>query len=151
MEESEIRSCIEVMGSLELSHRKRAEFWSAIKDKTNPLGINVYSAGEMVVLGNLLPAIAEWDQEFLDLSESNIDAISVLGKGSDLLINEYLQKNSKSVLSYLEMASLGKMLCGLNATQWKDLVDRDYEVRAAINNKQLVELPDLEEGLDSGS
>jgi len=168
MEESEIRSCIEVMGSLELSQRKRAEFWSAIKDRTNPLGINVYSAGEMVVLGNLLPAIAEWDQEFLDLSESNIDAISVLGKGSDLLINEYLQKNSKSVLSYLEMASLGKMLCGLNATQWRDLVDRDvfaitvqyiakldcvvdYEVRAAINNKQLVELPDLEEGLDSGS
>ena len=79
----------------------------------------------MVVLGNLLPAVAEWDQEFLDLSESNIDAISVLGKDSDLLINEYLQKNSKSVLSYLEMASLGKMLCGLNATQWKDLVDRD--------------------------
>jgi len=168
MEESEIRSCIEVIGSLELSQRKRAEFWSAIKDKTNPLGINVYSAGEMVVLGNLLPAVAEWDQEFLDLSESNIDAISVLGKNSDLLINEYLQKNSKSVLSYLEMASLGKMLCGLNATQWKDLVDRDVfaitvqyiakldcvvddEVRVAINNKQLVELPNLEEGLGSGS
>merc|ERR1712168_993616 len=124
MDEDEVNNCAEVFGALQMSTGKRAELWTAIKQVTNPLGIKTYTGGEMAIMDNLLPAIAESDPDYPNLREDNIDAISVLGKSSQLLIDEYISANSKSALTQLDIAALGGMLCGLDAVQWKSLVDR---------------------------
>ena len=78
----------------------------------------------MINLNKLLGEVARFNPQYLNLDQSNIDAISVLGKHSDLLIHEYLKVNNKVVLNELELASLGRMLCGLTADEWLSYVNR---------------------------
>ena len=123
MNKTEVADCLEVFGNMNLLESYRPEIWAAIRKKLYPDGTKI-TGGEMINLNKLLGEVARFNPQYLNLDQSNIDAISVLGKHSDLLIHEYLKVNNKVVLNELELASLGRMLCGLTADEWLSYVNR---------------------------
>ena len=79
---------------------------------------------EMANLGKLLPEIAKSTPSYLDLADSNLEAISVLGEHSALLINVFLEENARINLNTIELKSLGRMVCGLTGDQWTSLINK---------------------------
>ena len=88
MADQEIVDCIETLGSLNYTPEKAEELWPVIKEKIKLKG--VLSEGQMVLFKNLLPAIIKKDLDMIDLNESNIDGVSLLGKVSTGVAYEYL-------------------------------------------------------------
>ena len=80
MADQEVIDCIETLGSLNYTPEKAEELWPAIKEKMKLT--TVLSEGQMVLLKNLLPTILKKDLDLIDLKESNIDGVSLLGKVS---------------------------------------------------------------------
>ena len=136
MEKAEVADCLEVFGNMDISEAVRPDIWAAIKNKLEFK--NKISGGEMINLNKLLPEVARFSPELLNLDQSNIDAISVLGKHSDQLVHEYIKVNKKVVLNELEMRSLGRMLCGLSSDDWHALVDRQTFLK--VMNPSIVSL-----------
>ncbi len=88
MADQEVVDCIETLGSLNYTPEKAEELWPAIKDKMKLKA--ALSEGQMVLLRNLLPAIIKKDLDFIELNESNIDGVSLLGKVSSEVAYEDL-------------------------------------------------------------
>jgi len=122
MAATEVYNCVEYLGGLDYSSAQRPALWSAIKDK---LRRSQVSGIEMAMLGNFLSEAAKADPAFLDLSDDNLGAISVLGRHTTRLVQDYLDYNAKGSLSREEVVALGRMVCGLKADEWKDVVHRD--------------------------
>ena len=79
---------------------------------------------EMANLGKLLPEVAKSTPSYLDLDDSNLEAISVLGEHSALLMNVFLEENARINLNSFELVSLGRMVCGLTGDQWSSLINK---------------------------
>jgi len=81
----------------------------------------------MMLLENLLPAVAEYSSDLLDLGRQNIDGISIIGSRpvtgptARKLADRFWEENLISIGNPLigsEVASLGQLLCGFTESQW---------------------------------
>jgi len=123
MADQEVIDCIETLGSLNYTPEKAEELWPAIKEKMKLT--TILSEGQMVLLKNLLPTILKKDLDLIDLKESNIDGVSLLGKVSTDVTYEDLSaaaskymKDKDGALSGFELQTLGRLLCGLTEHAW---------------------------------
>ena len=83
MESQDLMNCLETLGQLPWTSSGRGAVWRALKSK-----INLFSDSElrpikremMFQLHNLLPAVVSADPDLIDVTEDNIDGLSVIGK-----------------------------------------------------------------------
>ena len=83
MESQDLMNCLETLGQLPWTSSGRGAVWRALKSK-----IHLFSDSElrpikremMFQLHNLLPAVVEADPDLIDVTEDNIDGLSVIGK-----------------------------------------------------------------------
>jgi len=134
----EMENCLSTIGNLPWSQSDTKSVWEVVKTKVTGLKVaNMLpiKRHEMLLLQNLLPAIAAVDAGLLDMNRENIDGISYLGSllQSDdpvvlNLVQLYITLNEVTVanpFTAVEAASLGQLLCGLREQQWQDLVTED--------------------------
>jgi len=124
MDAQDVVDCMETLGNLYYTSEKLDELWPAIKSKLD-FDSNMLSEGEMVLMKNLLPAIAVNDLDMLDITEDNIDGVSVLGEvvkevsTKDLMpvVAKYIESKDGD-LTQFEVQTLGRLLCGLSEHSW---------------------------------
>ena len=83
MESRDLMNCLETLGRLPWTNSGRGAVWRALKKK-----LNIFSDSElrpikremMLQLHNLLPAVVSADPDLIDVTEDNIDGLSVIGK-----------------------------------------------------------------------
>merc|ERR1712240_272691 len=134
----EVENCLEIIGHIPWSQSALQSVWEVVKTKVPKLkmaSMLPIKRQEMILLKNLLPAVATIDPSLLDMRSSNIDGISYLGSLLDSadpmvlnLVQLYITLNEVTVLrpfTAVEAASLGQLLCGLRDEQWKDLITED--------------------------
>ena len=140
---------MEYLGGLDYTATDRSNVWTAIKNK---LAHHYQSEKkkltgiEMNMLGTFLAEMAKDDSSYLDLSDDNLYAISVLGQHTTRLVHQYLDFNAKTrqskslwqskveaiykeperSLSKEELVSLGRMVCGLRADECRWSVILNY-------------------------
>merc|ERR1719186_1024986 len=138
MSSKEVANCLNTLGNIPWLQSVTKNIWKAVKSKVTSLqGASMHPIKRemMFQLKNLLPAIATFDSELLDMDRKNIDGISFLGR--------ILQSSDSAVLNLTQLfitvnlitpsnpftstqaASPGQLLCGLRDEQWKDLVTPD--------------------------
>merc|ERR1719427_1838288 len=138
MSSKEIENRLDTLGHLPWSKSQTQSVWEVVKNKVHKLKVSSMlpiKRQEMLLLKNLLPAIAVEDPTLLDMNRSNIDGISYLGSllesSESMVLNLmqlYITMNGISVskpFTAVEAASLGQLLCGLRDEQWKQLITKD--------------------------
>ena len=83
MESRDLVNCLETLGQVPWTSSARGDVWRALKSK-----INLFSDSElkpikremMFQLHNLLPAVVSADPDLIDVTEDNIDGLSIIGK-----------------------------------------------------------------------
>merc|ERR1719427_54010 len=138
MSSKEVENCLDTLGHLPWSKSQTRSVWEVVKNKVHKLKVSSMlpiKRQEMLLLQNLLPAIAVEDPTLLDMNRSNIDGISYLGSllesSESMVLNLmqlYITMNGISInkpFTAVEAASLGQLLCGLRDEQWKQLITKD--------------------------
>eukprot|EP00088_Acartia_fossae_P057596 TRINITY_DN671_c0_g1_i2.p1 TRINITY_DN671_c0_g1~~TRINITY_DN671_c0_g1_i2.p1 ORF type:complete len:600 (-),score=183.33 TRINITY_DN671_c0_g1_i2:110-1909(-) len=126
MPSQDVKDCLEDFGMLNYTPEQVDDVWPAIKEKLERTAADKFSEGDVVLLRNLLPAVAKQDLELLDLSASFIDGVSVLGSVTRDLSNEelkpiamkYVDAKEGEDFTDAEVQSLGHLLCGLADHEW---------------------------------
>merc|ERR1719233_1389703 len=154
MEEQEVYNCLDTLGKLPWPQSSKSEIWAALLGKLyQQLGesptprehfgesMAPLNREKLMLLANLLPAVAEANPDLIEVHEDSIDGLSILGSSMEVskvasvkLAQRYIEEN-KVVPSYkalpgsqsrpftsTEVASLGNLLCGLTDTQWLGLI-----------------------------
>jgi len=119
----EFVNCIEFIGSLDFRSEDLPALWEAMHTKLKEEK-SMIGGQEMANLGKLLPEVAKSTPSYLDMDDSNLEAISVLGEHSALLMNVFLEENARINLNSFELMSLGRMVCGLTSDQWSSLINK---------------------------
>eukprot|EP00092_Neocalanus_flemingeri_P041336 GFUD01045010.1.p1 GENE.GFUD01045010.1~~GFUD01045010.1.p1 ORF type:complete len:1669 (+),score=312.22 GFUD01045010.1:50-5056(+) len=137
MSSKEVMNCLSTLGHLPWPPSVTKSIWKAVKEKVDSLQDSTMlpiKRDEMLQFGTLLPAIAAYDSELLDMGRKNIDGISLLGRFRTLssddpailnLVQLFITLNNVSPtnpFTSTEAASLGQLLCGLREDQWRDLI-----------------------------
>merc|ERR1719431_278871 len=97
MSPKEVENCLDTLGHLPWSKSQTQSVWEVVKNKVHKLKVSSMlpiKRQEMLLLQNLLPAIAVEDPTLLDMSRSNIDGISYLGsllESSDSMVLNLMQ------------------------------------------------------------
>merc|ERR1719427_1705758 len=138
MSSKEVENCLDTLGHLPWSKSQTQSVWEVVKNKVHRLKVSSMlpvKRQEMLLLQNLLPAIAVEDPTLLDMNRSNIDGISYLGSllesSESMVLNLmqlYITMNGITIskpFTAVEAASLGQLLCGLRDEQWKQLITKD--------------------------
>merc|ERR1719431_667811 len=132
MSAQEIKDCMEVLGSFDYTEEKSDEIWGAMRGKLS----SPFNEGEMVLLRNLLPAIAKKDLDRFTISHIHIDGLSVLGEVYTLsndkineIASKFIESKEGALLTELEIKSLGKILCGMSEHQWNS-IENDVLINA---------------------
>jgi len=141
MSPKEVENCLDTLGHLPWPKHHIKSIWEVVKMKVHRLkesSMLPIKRQEMLLLKNLLPAIAVEDPTLLDMNRSNIDGISYLGsllESSDPmvlnLVQLYITLNqvtNSTPFTAVEAASLGQLLCGLRDEQWEQLITKDVFV-----------------------
>ena len=82
MDRGEVQACLEVFGSVLFRKSKASQIWSEIHEKLF-VNVDLIAGVDMVLLNNLLPAVARANQEKLSLKKSKtltLEGVSVLGR-----------------------------------------------------------------------
>jgi len=106
-----------------------------------------------MLLANLLPAVAEANQDLIDVHIDGIDGLSLLGISMEVskaasvtLMQRYILENKvvpaseavpesqSRVISSTEVASLGSLLCGLTEDQWLELITVDIFASTLVDH-----------------
>ena len=112
---------------------------------------NLMLREKLMLLANLLPAVAEANPDLIDVHEDSIDGISILGSSMEVskaasvaLVQRYIEKNKvvpssevlpgSRVISSTEVASLGNLLCGLTDYQWLELITVDIFASTLVDH-----------------
>ena len=112
---------------------------------------NLLKREKLMLLANLLPAVAEANPDLIDVHEDSIDGLSILGSSMEVskpasvaLVQRYIEKNKvvpssevlpgSRVISSTEVASLGNLLCGLTDFQWLDLITVDIFASTLVDH-----------------
>ena len=83
MNSKDLTNCLETLGRLPWTSSGADSVWKALKSK-----VDLFSAPElrpikremMLQLQNLLPAVVRADEDLIDVSEDNIDGLSLIGR-----------------------------------------------------------------------
>merc|ERR1719430_904261 len=141
MEEQEVYNCLDTLGKLPWPQSSKSEIWAVLLEKMVQQLSETSTPGEgeskaplnrekLMLLANLLPAVAEANPDLIDVHEDSIDGLSILGSSIEVskvvsvkLVQRYIEEN-KVVSSYealpgsqsrpftsTEVASLGNLLC----------------------------------------
>merc|ERR1711934_756987 len=108
---------------------------------------------KLMLLANLLPAVAEANQDLIDVHIDGIDGLSLLGSSVEVskaasvtLVQRYILENKvvpsseavaesqSRVISSTEVASLGSLLCGLTEDQWLKLITVDIFASTLVDH-----------------
>jgi len=141
MEDEEVLNCLDTLGKLPWPRASLRTVWAAIQSSLTSNGQlgererrstdGLLDREKMMLLENLLPAVAEYSPSLLDLRTENLDGISLIGRfplterTSALLVQRYMEENEVSIsdpLTSTEVASLGQLLCGFNESQWLTMI-----------------------------
>jgi len=166
MDEQEAFNCLDTLGKLPWPQSSKSEIWAALLEKLEhqlgetptPRKQNGESTAplnreKLMLLSNLLPAVAEANPDLIDMHEDSIDGISILGSRMEVskaasvnLVQRYIEEN-KVVPSYealpgsgsrpftsTEVTSLGSLLCGLTDTQWLGLITVDIFASTLVDH-----------------
>jgi len=119
--------CLETLGRLPWTSSTREPVWRGLKSKLfSGRDVRPFNREMMLQLNNLLPAVALSDPHLLDVTEENIDGLSIIGKfpldDPTSLVQRYLTTNNVTSLTPVLAGSLGQLLCGLTPSQWQSLV-----------------------------
>merc|ERR1719180_244538 len=162
MDEQEAFNCLDTLGKLPWPQSSKSEIWAALLEKLKQqLGETPHNGEstaplnreKLMLLSNLLPAVAEANPDLIDMHEDSIDGLSILGTSSEVskaasvnLVQRYIEEN-KVVPSYealpgsgsrpftsTEVASLGSLLCGLADTQWLGLITVDIFASTLVDH-----------------
>merc|ERR1719209_2379316 len=151
MEEQEVYNCLDTLGKLPWPQSSKSEIWAALLEKLGQQLGQTPFGGEsraplnrekLMLLANLLPAVAEANPDLIDVHEDSIDGLSILGSSIEVskaasvaLVQRYIEKNKvvpfseagpkSRVISSTEVASLGSLLCGLTDYQWLEFITVD--------------------------
>merc|ERR1719430_991928 len=153
MEEQEVYNCLDTLGKLPWPQSSKSEIWAVLLEKLVQQIGETSTPGEgestaplnrekLMLLANLLPAVAEANPDLIDVHEDSIDGLSILGSSIEVskaasvaLVQRYIEKNKvvpfsearpkSRVISSTEVASLGSLLCGLTNYQWLELITVD--------------------------
>ena len=82
MDRDEVEACLEMFGSVVFRQSKASQVWSEISDKLF-VNVDMIAGVDMVLLNNLLPAVARVNPEKLSLKKSKtltLEGVSVLGR-----------------------------------------------------------------------
>ena len=131
MSTKELMNCLEYIGGLDFRAVDLPALWEAMYVKLKQEK-SIVTGQEMINLGKLLPVIAKSTPSYLNMSADNLEAISVLGEHTSLLMNVFLEENAKINLNEFEIISLGKMMCGLSASQWSSLINEQLVMKLLL-------------------
>jgi len=159
MEEQEVYNCLDTLGKLPWPQSSKAEIWAALLEKMDQqLGYSGASKAplnreKLMLLANLLPAVAEANQDLIDVHIDGIDGLSLLGSSVEVskaasvtLVQRYILENKvvpsseavaesqSRVISSTEVASLGSLLCGLTEDQWLKLITVDIFASTLVDH-----------------
>ena len=100
-----------------------------------------------------LRAVAESNQDLIDVHEESIDGLSILGGSMEVskaasvtLVQRYIRENKvvpsseaapgsqSRMISSTEVASLGSLLCGLNENQWLEMITVDIFATTLVDH-----------------
>ena len=130
MEQDDVENCLEVIGGLDFLPSDLPDIWTTLREVIKPA--EKFTGIEMINLRNLLPEVARINPELLDLTSENLDAVSVLGSLSPLLIQKFLEANRKETLNEFELSALGQMVCGISEEQWNTVADKQTLVKLMV-------------------
>jgi len=135
MSKTDLMNCLDTLGHVPYPHDSIVSIWKSLKDR-----LDIFEDDEsidrdmMIQLNNLLPAVVKEDLHLLDVSEKNIDGLSIIGKvlEMDCPVDELMQKyisvndiTKEAPLTRSEAGSLGQILCGLSEEQWISQITED--------------------------
>ena len=81
MSKTDLMNCLDTLGHVPYPHDSIVSIWNSLKDR-----LDIFEDDEsidrdmMIQLNNLLPAVVKEDLHLLDVSEKNIDGLSIIGK-----------------------------------------------------------------------
>jgi len=141
MSDEEVYKCLDILGMLPWPSTDKEPSWgelllSILKKSTaeSESDHSFLKRDQMIQLNNLLPDIAEYNLDVLDVGRENIDGLSVLGRhglSSEVtkkLVQRYFKENNISQSNHLiatEVAGLGQLLCGFSDEQWISQITPD--------------------------
>jgi len=160
MKEKEVYNCLDTLGKLPWPQASKSEIWAVLLEKLFQQLGQTSGEGEskaplnrekLMLLANLLPAVAEANPDLIDVHEDSIDGISILGSSMEVskaasvaLVQRYIEKNKvvpssevlpgSRVISSTEVASLGNLLCGLTDYQWLELITVDIFASTLVDH-----------------
>merc|ERR1719500_1881878 len=156
MDKQEAYNCLDTLGKLPWPQSSKPEIWSALLGKIpalEPTAVNgsPLNREKLMLLANLLPAVAEANPDLIDVHEDNIDGLSILGSSMEvsktasvMLVQRYIEENrvvpssevlpGSRVISSTEVASLGNLLCGLTDYQWLELITVDIFASTLVDH-----------------
>jgi len=160
MEEQEVYNCLDTLGKLPWPQSSKSEIWVALLEKLvqqlgEPGGESKapLNREKLMLLANLLPAVAESNPDLIDVHEDSIDGLSILGSSREVskfasvkLVQRYIETNKvvpswqaapedqSRVISSTEVASLGSLLCGLTDNQWLELITVDIFATTLVDH-----------------
>jgi len=160
MKEKEVYNCLDTLGKLPWPQASKSEIWAVLLEKLFQQLGQTSGEGEskaplnrekLMLLANLLPAVAEANPDLIDVHEDSIDGLSILGSSMEVskaasvaLVQRYIEKNKvvpssevlpeSRVISSTEVASLGSLLCGLTDYQWLELITVDIFASTLVDH-----------------
>merc|ERR1712212_785503 len=162
----EVYNCLDTLGKLPWPQSSKSEIWAALLGKLyQQLGesptprehfgesMAPLNREKLMLLANLLPAVAEANPDLIDVHEDSIDGLSILGSSMEVskaasvkLVQRYIETNKvvpswqalpgnpSRVISSTEVASLGGLLCGLTEDQWLELITVDIFASTLVDH-----------------
>jgi len=135
MSKSDLVNCLDTLGHVPYPHESIKSIWKSLRDRVDIFkNDNSIDRDMMIQLNNLLPAVVKEDLDLLDVSEKNIDGLSIIGKllEDDCPVDELMQKyisvndiSPEAPLTRTEAGSLRQILCGLTDEQWISQISKD--------------------------
>ena len=81
MSKSDLENCLDTLGHVPYPHESIKSIWKSLRDRVDIFeNDNSIDRDMMIQLNNLLPAVVKDDLDLLDVSEKNIDGLSIIGK-----------------------------------------------------------------------
>ena len=81
MSKSDLVNCLDTLGHVPYPHESIKSIWKSLRDRVDIFkNDNSIDRDMMIQLNNLLPAVVKEDLDLLDVSEKNIDGLSIIGK-----------------------------------------------------------------------
>lgn len=143
----EIYNCIDVLGNIDWPVTKKLAIWDFMRNNSAPFrdrGDQKLNGGEMLLLRNLLEAVAIENPFLLELGSSSvIEPLSILGTFDaptvtlELIMTEYMNANHPNVFqnqdtNILHVAAFKDYMCSLSNETVKQILEHTDSQRSQV-------------------